>query len=257
MSSSNTIATNGNSYRFNTESNTYQQPLVRWKGRTFSQIFASLQKNKNTMSLIPPSSLRHPLPQKLYRKEFATTPLSSSSSRTAVKIDGLNAPNGYSISSVLDATLGEPSVVEDYPFATSQCGVADADAKKRVRSAGMYPKKFAPTRNNDSIYHSSTKEYLVSRSKTFEQNQYQYYRGGANSTDKPGQTASSFGNDNSAQGIQHWFYDGDISTTSIANLPHKNVIYKPNNWKFATRGAVDSSLRTDTVGHSCVDGCQR
>ena len=79
------------------------------------------------------------------------------------------------------------------------------------------------------------------------QNQYQYYRSGPTKTEKPGQTLRAFYNDNSSQGIQHCIYTGDIASTSIENLPYKRVSYKPNNWKFAIQGAVDSSLRTNMI----------
>lgn len=255
---SNLISTNGTLYGFNPLSNTFQQPLLKWKGRTFNQIFASIQKNKISMKTIQPNDLLRPLPQKLYRKEFASTSFSTTSSsqnqRWAVKIDNLTSPNGYFISSqstpngVLTTTMDiqyennktqHPKTCSSFSSTTGVCLTPDMNAKRRVRSAGMIRKKFNPFRNNDSIYHTSATEYLVNRSLTFQQNQYNYLRNGTNQY-KPGQK-QTINNDYSAQGIQHCFYSGDISTTSIANLPHKKVVYKPNNAKFSQQGAVSAS----------------
>ena len=269
---SNRISTNGNIYSFNPNSKTFQQPLIKWKGKTFNQVVASLKKNTYSFDTLTPSSLRRPLPQKLYRKEFASISSSSNSAvtsqRVAIKINDFNSPNGYSISAVtdpmstiygsltttLDINLGKhPSTCNS--FNGPPCMVAEANAKRRVRSGGMYSKKFNPNRNNDPIYHSSTRGYLVSRSKTFDQNQYHYFRNGDNKNDKPGQTPRTYFNDYSAQGISHCLYDGDSSTISIDNYPHKLVSYKPKNWKFARQGAVDSSGFTSFKKETCKALC--
>jgi hypothetical protein len=273
---SNRISTNGNIYGFNSNSNTFHQPLIKWKGKTFNQIFASLKKNTYLFNTLTSSALMRPLPQKLYRKEFASIPSSSNtaitSQRVAVKLNDLNSPNGYSISAVTDPPVsiyGSLTTTLDinyvnnrgeHPytcnsFSGTPCMVAESNAKRRVRSGGMYPKKFNPNRNNDSIYHSSTRDYLISRSKTFEQNQYNYFRNGDNKNDKPGQTHQTYFNDYSAQGISHCLYNGDSSTLSIAKYPHKLVSYKPKNWKFATQGAVDSSGFTSLKKETCEALC--
>lgn len=246
------ISVNGNIYRFNSSTNTFQQQFIRWKGKTFNQIISSIQKNKNSVNDVTPSSLRKPMPLMHYRKEFTSTP-SSVIQRDSIKIEDINRPNGYSISNITTQQGTLTTTIDD----VDNCCEQPQNATKRVRSAGMYPKKFNKNRNNDSVYHSSTNDYLVSRSKTFQQNQYQYYRSGPTKTEKPGQTERSFYNDNSSQGIQHCIYTGDIASTSIENLPHKRVSYKPNNWKFATQGAVDSSLRTTMINNLHISSLQR
>lgn len=264
------ISSSGHRYGFDPVSATFQQPLISWKGKTFNQIVVSLQKNTNKITSTNPAMLRRPLPQKLYRKEFATVSSIPQSQRAGIRIDDLNAPNGYSITTTktntnLYTTLDINYINNrtEHPGSCSAfnnmkpCLSTVSNAKARVRSAGMYPKKFNPSRNNDSIYHSSNHDYLVSRSKTFEQNQYQYFRKGASKINKPGQTAQSFYNDNQAQGIQHCIYNGNVSQTTLANIPHKSVSYKPNNWKFATQGAVDSSCLTSSKITNCYRACMK
>jgi hypothetical protein len=76
----------------------------------------------------------------------------------------------------------------------------DVDARRRVRSAGMINRKYNPSRNNDT-YCTSSNQYLISRNRTFSQNQYNFIRYG-NSTVKPG---SSLSKDNlySPNGLSH------------------------------------------------------
>lgn len=266
------ISSSGHKYGFDSASDTFQQPLIQWKGKTFSQVFASLQKNSNSFNTTNPSILRRALPLKIYRKEFASRPFTTGSQyqRKAVKIDDMNAPNGYSVSiepnpdennGVLTATLDinyENNRTQHPNTCVASTGTPcmnpENDARKRVRSAGMYRKKFNKNRNNDSTYHSSSRDYLVSRNKTFEQNQYQFLRNG-DRTHKPGQTELSFKNDYSAQGIQHCVYYGDLSTVPLSQSPHKVVTYKPNNWRFSTQGAVDSSGLTSLRQNQCRAAC--
>jgi hypothetical protein len=265
------LSSSGHRYGFDPASVTYQQPLIPWKGKTFNQIVGSLQKNTNNFTSTNPAILRRPLPQKLYRKEFATSLSIPQSQRSSIKFDDMNAPNGYSITAKLTTPSNLSTTLDinyinnqtEHPGAcsafndTKPCLSTVSNAKARVRSAGMYPKNFNPNRNNDSVYHSSTRDYLVSRSKTFDQNQYQFFRKGESKLYKPGQTANSFFNDTQAQGIQHCFFNGNISQTTLANIPHKTVSYKPNNWKFATQGAVDSSCLTSSKNTDCNKVCMK
>jgi len=231
-----------------------------------------LKKNTNSFSSLSPEILRNPLPHKLFRKEFANIPIDETtpSQRTSTKIDDLSMPNGSFITTIknpngcLNTTLdiNYTNNLTEHPSACASfnngksCMTTEFNARKRVRSAGMYSKKFNLSRNNDSVYHSSTNNYLVSRSRTFEQNQYHYLRNGAgNNQYKVGENYQSYFNDFSPQGIQHCLYEGDMSTTTLSQLPHSKVIYKPNNWKFATQGAVDSSTLTSHKKEVCDSAC--
>ena len=259
MSHSNTISTNGRMYRFQPGSNTFQQPFIRWKGKTFTQIFATLKKNTYSLNTrTTPAILKKPLPLKLVRKEFANIPKTNipQSQRTNVKIDDFNMPNGAFITNLPPTTTGFSATTLDINYINNltehpgmcksfdngkACMTTENNARHRVRSAGMYPKKFNTNRNNDSVYHSSTNDYLVSRTKTFQQNQFQYFRSGVDNKYKTGQNYQSYFNDYSPQGIPHCYYSGNISTTPLSQLPHRKVVYKPNNWKFGTQGAVEAS----------------
>jgi len=76
----------------------------------------------------------------------------------------------------------------------------DMDARRRVRSAGMIRRKYNESQNNDT-YCTSSNQYLVSRNRTFSQNQYNFIRQG-NSSAKPG-TALSNMNIYSPNGLSH------------------------------------------------------
>jgi len=270
---SSVISNNGNIYRFDYDSSTFQQPLVKWKGKTFNQVVASLQKNTYSFDRLDSSILRRPLPLKLYRKEVASNSDEiNKSQRVAVKINDINSPNGHFISAISNSIPNVNNVLTttlDINYVNNRtehpdtckalsgvpCMVTETNAKKRVRSAGMYSKK-KEDHNNDSIYYSSTRNYLVSRSKTFDQNQYHYFRNGDNKNDKPGQTYQTYFNDYSAQGIQPCLNnENDLSTIPLANTPHKIVSYKPKNWKFATQGAVDSSELISSKKDTCYALC--
>lgn len=271
MSQSNTISTNGRMYKFQPGSNTFQQPFIRWKGKTFTQIFTILKKNNYLNTSLTPAILQKPLPLKLVRKEFANIPKTDihQSQRTNVKIDDFNMPNGAFITN-LSNPYEFPNTTLDITYVNNltehpglcnsfnnekTCMTPEYNARHRVRSAGMYPKKFNINKNNDSVYHSSSNDYLVSRTKTFQQNQFQYFRNGSNNKYKPGENYQTYFNDYSPQGIPHCYFSGNISTTPLAELPHTKVFYKPKNWKFATQGAVESSGLTSTKKETCKKLC--
>ena len=183
-------------------------PNVSWKGKTFVQISSSLQLNT-----IPPARSIHntmiPRPVKHNRREIASRPaLKTGNPRVSIKISELTAPNGYLVSkttscagdqTTLDFNLtanstDKPSVCQTTATCTAK------NARKRVRSAGMVNKNYNINRNNDH-YCTSAKEYLVSRNKTYSQNQYTYIRQG-NAKAVPG-TGLSSNNIYSAGGLSH------------------------------------------------------
>ena len=190
-------------------------PLIRWKGKTFTQISSSIQNNRQINATIDKKSLFKALPLKIYRREIVTN-LKYCDSRSSVTIDELNRPNGsinntsatlknFGEISTLDNLL--PNNTSDYTNRSTTCTTQSAavlspevNALKRVRSSGRIKRQFDISKNNDS-YYTSTNQYLVSRNRTFQQNQYNYIRQG-DSTAKPG-TALSYGNVYSANGINH------------------------------------------------------
>jgi hypothetical protein len=135
-------------------------PYYSWKGQTLQQITSVLRRNQNTGNLSL-HQLRKAMPLKLYRKEIAT-PGSGNCSRASVKISQFEQPgqtivnstktNMNGIAYTLDIT---PTTLrgENPGSCSSTCNnhVAifspEANARRRVRSAGMIPKKFNLNKN--------------------------------------------------------------------------------------------------------------
>jgi hypothetical protein len=119
-------------------------------------------------------------------------------------IDLFNRPGSTIVSENNDCNNGLVNYINNpvTECKSTVCNInmPDIDAKRRVRSAGMFRKKYDPTKNN-STYCTDSTQYLVSRNKTFSQNQYNFIRQG-NSQAKPG---SSLSNNNlySPNGISH------------------------------------------------------
>jgi flagellar basal body rod protein FlgF len=105
-------------------------------------------------------------------------------------------------------------------------------------------------------YYTTTSQYLYNRCKTYEQQQFNYITSG-NSASKPGDPSSInntyVGNCNPNLNIDNPVVDTDGSYNTLTNPQGcKLTQYKPNNYKFATQGAVSSSdrilrLNVDTI----------
>lgn len=105
-------------------------------------------------------------------------------------------------------------------------------------------------------YYTTTSQYLYNRCKTYEQQQFNYITSG-NSASKPGDPSSInntyVGNCNPNLDIDNPVRDTDGSYNTLTNPQGcKLTQYKPNNYKFATQGAVSSSdrilrLNVDTI----------
>jgi len=202
-----------------------------WKGRTFNQITSIIKKNTVSLNNAKQSYFM-PKPLKMYRREIASTTTTSSTTnpytcngRISTSIDLLNMPGGsLTINSGSGTTNGIINTLDinltsnkyDIP-GTCQTDVKNCmsqvnNARRRVRSSGIIKKQFHLTTNNDTAYHTSTNQYLVSRNRTFQQNQYYYIRQG-NSNVKPGD-ALSVQNIYSSNGINHckkYFISADTS----------------------------------------------
>lgn len=178
------------------------KPVVSWKGKTLSQITSSIRKNNvNTIgspltttiiSSNKPLVISYyrniflPNPLKIYRREIAnTTDATQCYPRTSLRIDEFNRPGGSinnssvsvtnSLVNTLDDTL--PNNTCERPGTCSTFLSASENAKRRCRSSGMIRKTYNPA-NNSASYYTDSKQYLVSRNKTFLQNQYNYIRVG-------------------------------------------------------------------------------
>lgn len=183
-----------------------KKPLVEWKGQTFDQIQSMIKKNDLSDNTKVNYFRANPL--KIYRREIVSNTDNTCNPRTSVKIDIFNRPNGTINNSNATNTNGLANNTQDNTSTNScenfeNCSVILSPAEKaknRVRSSGMIRKKFDSSRNSDN-YYTSSKQYLDSRSLSFNQNQYNYIRRG-DSTAKPGSGTTSQ-NVYSPSGLNH------------------------------------------------------
>lgn len=197
-----------------------------WKGQTFNQITTTIQKNNATIGAQNGSSttnLRNYFkarPLKIYRREIASNPPSTCNSRTSVRIDEINAPNGYVTSNynntglvnTLDINLTQNVYMRDGCTSSDTCMTQASNALRRVRSSGMIKRKYNPI-TNDSVYFTNTNQYLNNRNKTYRQNMFRFT---------------------------------DPNTGCVP-------IYKPNNPQFANQGAVSASSLTARLKYDTVN----
>ncbi len=199
--------------------------LVSWKGRTINQIASVLQKNTPTASDIATgSNLFRALPLKIYRRESAVNVRTNATfgegeavtgvcaSRKSTSIDELMRPGGSYLTRRSGATAGGWVGTEFDPTPSTQhesygCPTSAADsancaatnARRRCRSSGMVRKTYDPARG-DSAYFTNNAQYLVSRSKSFQQNQYRHVRrADVSVVSNPLETSESY----SPNGISH------------------------------------------------------
>lgn len=186
-----------------------KKPLVEWKGQTFDQIQSMIKKNDlSGYTVNTKVNYFRANPLKIYRREIVSNTDNTCNPRTSVKIDIFNRPNGTINNSNATNTNGLANNTQDNTSTNScenfeNCSVIMSPAEKaknRVRSSGMIRKKFDSSRNSDN-YYTSSKQYLDSRSLSFNQNQYNYIRRG-DSTAKPGAGTTSQ-NIYSPSGLNH------------------------------------------------------
>lgn len=224
---------------------------ISWKGKTITQISSTIKKNTSSY-IINDYNIKLSRPLKIYRKELAINALSNSSvQRTGIKIDNLNMPGGKGTTEIdtpktalyfivdkndSNTNVNESNYCKGYTNET-MCMAAQTNALSRVRSSGLIRKKYNPEKNNDVSYHTTSKQYLESRNKTFNQNQYNFLKYG-DSVVKPGGPLSEK-NIYSPAGITHCdsYIDGESGETVN---PYVKIYYKPNNHQYATQGAVSA-----------------
>jgi hypothetical protein len=126
-----------------------------------------------------------PLP--IYRREiFANLPTACENSRISSSIDEMNRPNGYFVTEHVKGNIGLVNTLDvtliDSEQDTNRCKNACAsvnstanNALRRCRSSGNVSRKINPA-TNDYAYFTNSNQYLVSRCKTFTQNQYNQVR---------------------------------------------------------------------------------
>ena len=206
-----------------TKYNTNKDISFSWKGKTFNQVTSLIKKNTNVSTdTFPSSSYFLPTPLKIYRREIVTSSDTRCASKISSSIDLFNMPGGSIVNSSSSTNKDLPNNL-DINLTTNQyelgkcntstnCNNPQANALRRVRSSGIIKKQFDISKNNDT-YCTSTNQYLVSRNRSFSQNQYNYIRYG-DSTTKPGDNAS-IDNIYSGNGINHCHKHHIVTDTSF------------------------------------------
>ena len=251
-------------------------PYYTWKGKTLEQVTSVLRMNTNTLhelsddqfaicpgnkslsSSLVCNRIFKAMPLKIYRREIAVINPSSSSScsRASSTIAAFEQPGGSIVNSQNTTNIGlvntldiKPTIITsehpgqcDYP---SNCFTSpDLNAKRRVRSAGMYPKKFKLDNNNDKAYFTSTNEYLVSRNRTIKQNSYIYFRQG-NSGVQPG----------TGNAKSNIYSSGNIYTPGGQSHCYQPMISVENNNNYFNYQWIDKNQYTVTItdGYYSID----
>jgi hypothetical protein len=200
---------------------TFPYPLISWKGKTLKQITTTIRENGkvNPELIVKNNNLFRAGPLKLYRREIVSAPTGACNVRTSARIDEFDRPGGSIINSSATVQNGLVNTLDD-TFPKNTCErpgtclkiLSDSEnAKRRVRSSGMIKRQFDISKNNDT-YCTSTNQYLVSRNRSFQQNQYNFIRQG-NATATPGSSLAS-ANVYSPNGISHCpghIFDGAVS----------------------------------------------
>jgi len=238
----------------------------QWKGKTFSQVSSILQKNQPTDATKPKSLFFRALPNKIYRREIVS--IGSGGGGAPTISTTMDTPGGTIVNTQSALCVGIQGTVDfnyDKTKTALQCSTGcnsylDNDstqrnskyiqslslqdnARRRVRSSGMMRPRFQENKNGQSDNYASSGQYLHSRNKTFQQNQFSNLRVG-DSTAIPGTTASQE-NKYASNTIQYC----DSSSTLTKYVP---VYYKPSNSKFAQQGAVDAGCRLTRLKYDTI-----
>lgn len=160
-----------------------------WKGKTFAQVTTMLQKNvASNTSVNGKHNLFNPNPLKIYRREIVTAASKPCGARPSIRIDEINAPGGYIVTSKTDpgGLVGtiDPTVPNSrYETTNASCNSTTTcvnlqkSALSRVRSAGMIRRPQINTSDptgNKKKYYTNTSQYLNSRNMTYTQNEFTY-----------------------------------------------------------------------------------
>jgi len=164
------------------------QPIAyfNWKGKTFNQITSALKKNTYTINQDDNRNIFNPHPVKLYRKEVASTQITTGNPRVSSSIDEFNMPNGYFVSKTsnldnakcntldINTTTNKYDLGQGIQLSTNPpvCFSQADNARRRLRSGGMIKKYNIDNRKQN--YYTSNTQYLYDRNETFDQNQFKY-----------------------------------------------------------------------------------
>lgn len=171
----------------------FPQKEFEWKGKLFYETIATIQLNTNKSAKLSNNQLRKALPLSIYRKEIHNINSQqfpkNCNPRISTKIaDIMDAPGSTIVSEIKKTySNGLVDIIDNHPTTLSaengacntptNCFSPQFNARKRVRSAGMIPRKFNVNKNND-VYSTSTQQYLISRNRSIKQNEFNYIRKG-------------------------------------------------------------------------------
>lgn len=181
--------------------------IISWKGKTFNEISSSLQKNigDNGADNIIHQGIFRANPLKIYRRERGGT---NCNERISTRLSVLDTPGGTTVNSKSSNCIGNKTIVDfnltenksERPGNSEVCFSAAEHAKRRCRSNGIIKKNYDVNKNNDQ-YYTNTNQYLESRQRSFDQNQYYLIRKGDKSI-QPGANESIF-NVYASNGLSH------------------------------------------------------
>jgi hypothetical protein len=176
--------------------------IISWKGRTFNQITSYIRKNGGVNSNINVgTNIFNRLPLKIYRREIAVPTETTCKQGHAMRLDLLNAPGGTITNSAvnagglvntLDFNLTENSSERPGSACDGVCvstGSSQSNALRRLRSGGMMKKQFDLS-SSKQTYYTNSQQYINSRNRGFNQNQFYYTRIG-NTSSKPGDSLTT------------------------------------------------------------------
>jgi hypothetical protein len=176
--------------------------IISWKGQTFNQITSYIRKNGGVNSNINVgTNIFNRLPLKIYRREIAVPTETTCKQGHAMRLDLLNAPGGTITNSAvnagglvntLDFNLTENSSERPGSACDGVCvstGNSQSNALRRLRSGGMMKKQFDLSTSKQT-YYTNSQQYINSRNRGFNQNQFYYTRVG-NTSSKPGDSLTT------------------------------------------------------------------
>ena len=171
--------------------------IISWKGRSINQITSSIRKNGTADMESLSSNIFRAMPLKVYRREIAANISSQSgcsNSRISSSVDEFSRPGGSILQNrTPNDTYGQFNTIESPATgnlnetygcngngSNNSYNCAEKNARRRCRSSGIIKRTYDPRRSELS-YFTNTNQYLVSRSKSFSQNQYRHIRPNDNS----------------------------------------------------------------------------
>jgi hypothetical protein len=198
-----------------------QIPIIPWKGQTFNQVVTHIKKN-GTIYSDNTHNIFSALPLKTYRKEIGTN--SCTTSRNTTTIEELNRPGSSIVNSKSSICNGLVNIVdfnlttnssENIGNCASECvvGTPETNARRRVRSSGMIKKQFDLSTDKPT-YYTDSRQYLNSRNKTYEQNNFHYFReGDATAVQGSSQSIANIYTTNTTTDCKRYYLSADTSFT--------------------------------------------